>query len=42
MELGLGFLYDLKDSRTVSNDAIVGEFENASAILVSAGLSYKF
>jgi len=42
MELGLGFLYDLKDSRRVSNDAIVGEFENASAILVSAGLSYKF
>jgi long-chain fatty acid transport protein len=42
MELGLGFLYDLKDSRRVSNDSIVGEFENASAILVSAGLSYKF
>lgn len=42
MELGLGVLYDYKKSRKVSNGAIMGEFENASALFVSASLSYKF
>lgn len=44
-EFGLGLLYDYKDSRKVTNATtaqIDGEFENASAILVSAGFSYKF
>ncbi|MGI9536293.1 MAG: OmpP1/FadL family transporter, partial [Desulfocapsaceae bacterium] len=43
-EFGLGLLYDYKDSRSVTNAAgtVDGKFENASAILVSAGFSYKF
>ena len=41
---GLGFLYDYKDSRSVTNafGTVDGKFENASAILLSAGFSYKF
>jgi len=42
MECGLGILYDYKDSRSVTNATVSGEFENASALLVSVGLSYKF
>jgi long-chain fatty acid transport protein len=42
MELGFGVLYDHKDSRKVNNGTIMGEFENASAFLLSVGLSYKF
>lgn len=42
MECGLGVLYDYKDSRSVTNATVAGEFENASALLISAGLSYKF
>jgi long-chain fatty acid transport protein len=42
MEFSLGILYDYKESRVVNNGKIVGEFENASAIFVSAGMSYKF
>lgn len=38
----LGALYDYKESREVNNGHIVGEFTNAAAILVSAGVSYKF
>lgn len=40
--LGLGILYDYKESREVNNAEAVGEFENASAWLVSLGFSYKF
>jgi len=42
MECGIGLLYDYKDSRTVNNGTVAGEFENASALLVSVGFSYKF
>ena len=42
MDIGLGILYDLKSERTVNNGTINGKFEDASALLVSAGLSYKF
>lgn len=41
-EVGLGVLYDHKDSRSVSNDIAVGEFKNAQAWLVTLGFSYKF
>lgn len=48
LELGLGILYDYKEERSVNqglnplvND-INGEFSNASAFLVSAGVSYRF
>jgi long-chain fatty acid transport protein len=42
MDIGLGVLYDLKSERTVNNGTINGKFKDASALLVSAGLSYKF
>ncbi|BDD88300.1 OmpP1/FadL family transporter [Desulfofustis limnaeus] len=42
MEMALGLLYDYKESRKVRNATLAGEFEGASAILVSAGFSYKF
>ncbi len=42
VELGIAYLYDKKESRTVNNDIIHGEFEDASAHLVTVGLSYKF
>jgi len=42
MELGLAFLYDYKESRTVTNGQVMGEFTDAAAILVTGGISYKF
>ena len=42
MELGVAALYDYKDSRTVNNGTINGEFTDAAAILITAGISYKF
>ncbi|WP_136796297.1 OmpP1/FadL family transporter [Desulfosediminicola ganghwensis] len=42
MEFGLAILYDYKEERTFSNESVDGEFSNASAFLVTAGLSYKF
>jgi long-chain fatty acid transport protein len=40
--LGLAGLVDIKKSRDVNNDAIDGEFSNAKAYLVTAGIEYKF
>ncbi|MBU1234903.1 MAG: OmpP1/FadL family transporter [Proteobacteria bacterium] len=42
MELGVAYLYDYKTSRSVSNDTINGTFTDASAHLLSFGLSYDF
>lgn len=42
MEFGAAVLYDYKEERDVSNGVVEGEFTNASAVLVSLGLSYKF
>ena len=42
MELGLSLLYDYKESRTVTNGTVMGEFTDAAAILVTGGISYKF
>ena len=45
MDLGLAVLYDMKTSRSVNEGhipAIDGKFTDASALLVSAGISYKF
>ncbi len=45
MELGVAFLYDYKESRSVNNLAaggtVNGTFENASAQLLTFGFSYK-
>ena len=48
LEFGLGVLYDYKEKRDATNDPtdpntpVDGEFSNASAWFVTAGLSYKF
>jgi len=42
MDMGLGVLYSMKDDRTVKNATIDGEFTNSNALLISAGLGYKF
>lgn len=46
LEYGLAVLYDYKEERDIvqgyDSTDINGEFSNASALLVSAGLSYKF
>ena len=45
MDVGVAMLYDVKESRTVKGaptDRVYGEFTDASAILVSVGLNYRF
>lgn len=42
MEVGVAYLYDYKTSRSVSNDTINGTFTDASAHLLTVGLSYDF
>lgn len=46
IDVGLSALYSMKEDRTVSNtvnvNGINGEFSNANALLISAGLGYKF
>ena len=42
MDLGVAILYDMKSSRTVTNNQVSGTFTDASALLGSVGLSYKF
>jgi long-chain fatty acid transport protein len=41
-DLGIGVLYDSKKERTVNNGSVNGTFKDASALLVSAGLTYTF
>ena len=45
MDLGIAALYDYKETRKVEvspADVVYGEFTNASALLITAGLYYKF
>jgi long-chain fatty acid transport protein len=44
MDVGIAALYDYKESRTVQTDdgRIDGEFSNASALLVTVGMNYRF
>ncbi|PIE64807.1 MAG: aromatic hydrocarbon degradation protein [Desulfobacterales bacterium] len=42
MEIGVAVLYDYKEERDVKNSRIDGTISNASAVLVSFGLSYMF
>ncbi len=45
MDIGVAALYDYKESRTVQvtpTDRIYGEFTNASAVLFTVGLNYRF
>ncbi len=41
LEVGIGYLYDDKDDRSVTNTVIDGEFSDAGAHVVAIGLSYK-
>jgi len=45
LDVGIAALYDYKQSRTVQvapTDNVYGEFTNASALLVTVGVNYKF
>ena len=42
MNIGFATLYSMKESRSVSNSDLEGEFSNSNALLVTAGLEYKF
>jgi long-chain fatty acid transport protein len=44
MDIGIAALYDYKESRTAksANGFIDGEFSNASALLVTVGMNYRF
>ncbi len=45
MDVGLAMLYDYKETREVkvkATDRVYGEFTDASAILVTVGLNYRF
>ncbi len=45
MELGIAALYDYKETRKVEvnpQDVVYGEFSNASALLITAGINYRF
>jgi long-chain fatty acid transport protein len=39
---GIGVLYDYKTKRKVKNATINGEFKDGGALLITAGLEYKF
>lgn len=45
MDLGIAALYDYKEDRTVKvspTDTVYGEFTNSSALLITAGITYRF
>ncbi|GAB6190468.1 OmpP1/FadL family transporter [Desulfocastanea catecholica] len=44
MDVGIAALYDYKESRTAQDEKgyIDGEFTNASALLISVGMNYRF
>jgi long-chain fatty acid transport protein len=42
MELGAGYLYDYKKSRSVANAMVDGTFTDSSAHLLTVGLTYTF
>ena len=42
MKMGLAYLYDDKESRTVNNGTVNGTFSDGGAHLVTASLKYKF
>jgi len=41
MEMGVAYLYDDKESRTVNNGTVNGTFEDAAAHLLTFGFTYK-
>ncbi len=41
LELGMAYLYDDKEDRTVNNSIVSGRFEDSGAHLITFGLNYK-
>ncbi len=41
MEMGIGYLYNDKESRTVANEVVNGTFDDAGAHLVTVAFSYR-
>ncbi len=42
VNIGVSALYSMRESRTVSNDDVDGEFSNSNVLIASIGLGYKF
>ena len=42
ISIGLSALYSMRESRTVKNDELDGEFSDGNVLIVSAGVGYKF
>ena len=42
IDIGLSGLYSMRDSRKVNNARLNGEFSGGNALIISAGLGYKF
>jgi len=42
INLGMSALYSMRESRSVVNNNITGEFSNSDVLIISAGLGYKF
>jgi long-chain fatty acid transport protein len=42
LDIGLSALYSMRESRTVKNDSLDGEFSSGNVLIVSTGLGYKF
>ncbi|MEA1892275.1 MAG: outer membrane protein transport protein [Campylobacterota bacterium] len=40
--IGIAALYSMRDTRTVANEDISGEFSNSNVLILSAGVEYKF
>ncbi len=42
VNIGVSALYSMRETRTVSNDDVDGEFSNSNVLIASIGLGYKF
>jgi len=42
IDLGMSALYSMRESRTVENDDLKGEFSGSNILIVSMGVGYKF
>nr|WP_321267767.1 outer membrane protein transport protein [uncultured Sulfurimonas sp.] len=42
LDFGLSALYSMRESRSVKNDSLDGEFSDGNVLIVSTGIGYKF
>ncbi len=42
INIGMSALYSMRETRTVENDDMNGEFSNSNVLIISAGVEYKF